>query len=80
MRIAQRDGARCFYCRTPFTDPATEATFDHYMPYALWPTNRNFNLVLACPPCNLRKGDVLPLGLLLTLRPWLVREQLEVAA
>lgn len=80
VRIAAEQHGRCFYCRAPFADPATEATFDHYVPYVLWPTNQRFNLVLACGSCNLRKGDTLPLGLLLALRPWLTRESLGVAA
>lgn len=80
LALARRDGACCFYCRAPFTDPATEATFDHYLPYALWPTNVRWNLVLACQDCNTAKGDALPLGLLLALRPWLTRAQLAVAA
>jgi 5-methylcytosine-specific restriction endonuclease McrA len=80
IRIAAEQNGRCFYCRAPFSDPATDATFDHYMPYALWPTNQRFNLVAACRSCNNAKGDALPLGLLLALRPWLTRQQLEVAA
>ncbi|MGC9382910.1 HNH endonuclease [Streptomyces sp. MH13] len=80
VRIARQQGNRCFYCRTPFADAATEGTFDHYLPYALWPANVVFNLVVACKPCNVRKGDALPLGLLLALRPWLTIDQLEVAA
>ena len=32
--LAQRDGARCFYCRRPFRDP-TEGTLDHYLPWCL---------------------------------------------
>ncbi|MER5467189.1 HNH endonuclease [Streptomyces sp. NPDC002685] len=80
LALAKRDGARCFYCRTPFGDVATEATFDHYVPYALWPTNERFNLVLACSDCNVRKGHALPIGLLIALRPWLTRAELAVAA
>ncbi|MGW2896821.1 HNH endonuclease [Streptomyces sp. NPDC001212] len=80
IRIAAEQNGRCFYCRAPFTDPATEATFDHYLPYTLWPTNQRFNLVVACGPCNLRKGDALPVGLLLMLWPLLDRSRLEVAA
>ncbi|GHC26918.1 hypothetical protein GCM10010308_49760 [Streptomyces vinaceusdrappus] len=70
VRIARKQGNRCFYCRTPFADAATEGTFDHYLPYRLWPRNVVFNLVVACKPCNVTKGDTLPLGLLLALRPW----------
>jgi 5-methylcytosine-specific restriction endonuclease McrA len=65
LDLARRDGARCFYCHAP---------------YALWPTNVRWNLVLACQDCNTAKGDALPLGLLLALRPWLTRAQLAVAA
>ncbi|MFC8866370.1 HNH endonuclease [Streptomyces sp. NPDC057148] len=70
IRIARQQGNRCFYCRTRFKDAATEGTFDHYLPYTLWPRNVIFNLVVACKPCNVRKGDTLPLGLLLVLLPW----------
>ncbi|MFJ8934186.1 HNH endonuclease [Streptomyces sp. NPDC102365] len=80
VRLAERDGARCFYCRTPFADPAAQGTFDHYMPWALWPTNCAFNLVLACDPCNTVKADHLPVGLLLLLWPLLDRGRLELVA
>ncbi|WP_411091385.1 HNH endonuclease [Streptomyces sp. 049-1] len=79
-RIAHSHGNRCFYCRAPFADPATEGTFDHYLPYTLWPRNLVFNLVVACKPCNVAKGDTLPLGLLLVLWPLLNRDQLELVA
>lgn len=80
VRIAAEQRGRCFYCRTRFRDAATEATFDHFLPYALWPVNVRWNLVVACGPCNVRKADTLPLGLLLVLRPWLTRAELGVAA
>ncbi|MEV6980012.1 hypothetical protein AB0M95_01930 [Sphaerisporangium sp. NPDC051017] len=61
LRLAERDGARCFYCRVP-SDPLL-LTFDHYLPIGLW-TNRKChksrNLVLACEPCNKRKANHLP--------------------
>jgi 5-methylcytosine-specific restriction endonuclease McrA len=75
-RIARRDGRRCFYCHVAFAD-VTAATLDHYVPYSLWPTNRRFNLVLSCEPCNTRKGSTLPLGLVLLLGG---RDPLGVAA
>ncbi|MET7711026.1 HNH endonuclease [Streptomyces sp. NPDC005407] len=78
-RLARRDGRQCFYCRTPFPD-ITRATLDHYLPYSWWATNRPFNLVLACEPCNTRKGDTFPLGLLLVLRTAVHRDALGVAA
>lgn len=80
LRMAAEQDGRCFYCRTPFADVLAEGTFDHYVPYALWPTNVRFNLVLACGRCNVRKSDALPVGLLLILWPLLDRARLEVAA
>ena len=58
-KLARRDGARCFYCRHHFTDLHT-ATFDHYIPYRVWRTHRQENLVLACWDCNQAKADRLP--------------------
>ncbi|MDX2704067.1 HNH endonuclease [Streptomyces sp. PA03-6a] len=58
--LAARDGAQCRYCQRPFPDLA-EATLDHVIPYSIWRTWRQRNLVLACEPCNKAKGDSLPL-------------------
>lgn len=60
-RIASRKGHgwRCFYCHAPFTATAPY-TFDHYVPYRLWPTGAQRALVLACSPCNSAKGGQLP--------------------
>lgn len=60
--LGRRDGARCFYCRIPFAD-VHRATVDHFIPYSLWRTNAQINLVLACDPCNQVKADALPLCL-----------------
>lgn len=73
-RLAERDGSRCFYCTTPFDDPAT-ATLDHYLPYWLWPHNRKWNVVLACYPCNQAKGGALPWPLV-----WLILARTRRAA
>ncbi|NUW33413.1 HNH endonuclease [Nonomuraea sp. SMC257] len=82
--LAARDGSRCFYCGTPFEDPAGEATFDHYVPVALWVTRRHsepWNVVLACWPCNNRKGDLLPWPLVwLLLARFRAQAALERAA
>ncbi len=59
LKLAARDGARCFYCHVPFPDP-TLATLDHYIPTSLWKCHSSRNLVLACLPCNNRKADRLP--------------------
>ena len=57
--LALRHGARCFYCHTPFPDPAV-ATLDHYLPWCLSHRNDKYNLVLACESCNNAKADQLP--------------------
>ena len=57
--LAARDGKRCFYCTTQFADLA-DATIDHLIPKSVLPGWRQFNLVLACRPCNNAKGDTLP--------------------
>ncbi|TDB85667.1 HNH endonuclease [Actinomadura sp. KC216] len=58
-QLAARDGASCFYCGHPFAALA-DATIDHLIPYSIWPTWRQANLVLACGPCNHAKADRLP--------------------
>jgi 5-methylcytosine-specific restriction endonuclease McrA len=57
--LAIRDGRACFYCAVPFVDLA-DATIDHLIPQSVLPGWRQFNLVLACRPCNNAKGDTLP--------------------
>ncbi|WP_063784073.1 HNH endonuclease [Streptomyces sp. SBT349] len=64
--VAARDGARCTYCRIPFTD-LRQATLDHVAPLSLLRTWAAANLVLACHSCNQAKADRLPLLLALTL-------------
>ncbi|WP_405084495.1 HNH endonuclease [Microbispora sp. NBC_01389] len=61
--LAKRDGARCFYCGTPFADVA-EATLDHLIPQVQIPGWKLANLVLACYPCNRAKAAMLPQALL----------------
>ncbi|MFC8415687.1 HNH endonuclease [Streptomyces coelicoflavus] len=68
--IGRRDGVRCFHCGVPFAS-TDEATLDHFVPRSVWCYDRMANFVLACDPCNQAKADVLPLGLLLVLQPWL---------
>jgi 5-methylcytosine-specific restriction endonuclease McrA len=59
-RLAERDGACCFYCRQPFTQLRGEATLDHLVPFAKVPTWNPAALVLACRACNEAKADRLP--------------------
>jgi 5-methylcytosine-specific restriction endonuclease McrA len=46
---------RCAYCHAPLTDYHV----DHIIPLARGGAHSWENLVLACPPCNLSKGDKL---------------------
>lgn len=45
---------RCKYCESPMT--LAEATFDHVVPRSGGGKGRRDNLVLACLPCNRKKG------------------------
>ncbi|MGW4662894.1 HNH endonuclease [Streptosporangium sandarakinum] len=58
-QLAERDGARCFYCARRFRDLA-EATLDHLVPTYYGGTWARANLVLACAPCNEAKGHRMP--------------------
>jgi 5-methylcytosine-specific restriction endonuclease McrA len=66
-RLVARDGLRCFYCRKGFGNLHRQATFDHYLPRSLGGPGGTYNLVLACEPCNTRKGARLPYPLALLL-------------
>ena len=58
-RATMRDcGRRCVYCATPLDIAA--ATLDHVHPRAHGGAHTSGNLVAACRPCNLLKGDLLP--------------------
>lgn len=49
-------GGRCFYCSCDLT----EYHVDHYIPLSRGGTNWPSNIVLACPQCNMAKGDMMP--------------------
>ncbi|WP_369016006.1 HNH endonuclease [Streptomyces sp. DSM 40907] len=66
FQLAARDGARCAYCRTPFTD-LRHATLDHVVPIRLFRTWSAAHLVLACRTCNHAKADCFPLMMALLL-------------
>ena len=53
-----REKGRCAYCQRRLSRP--EATFDHVLPRSRGGTARWENIVLACMPCNQRKGDRTP--------------------
>ena len=50
-RIRDRDGDRCFYCRTT----GIPLWLDHVVPVAKGGSDEDSNLVLACPHCNCSK-------------------------
>lgn len=55
--LIRRNGGyfECHYCSTPLT--MYTATLDHVHPRSRGGSNRLDNLVLACAPCNTRKGN-----------------------
>jgi 5-methylcytosine-specific restriction endonuclease McrA len=53
--VFARDGFRCQYCGSPGS-----LTVDHVVPRSRGGTSLWDNIVTACAPCNLRKGDRLP--------------------
>ena len=52
--VFDRDGPWCFYCRRCFA--YDELTIDHLIPVVRGGSNTVDNLLLACKPCNSRKG------------------------
>ncbi len=50
-----RDGHRCQYCGKKFR--SSELTFDHVVPRSRGGETSWENIVTACSPCNLRKGN-----------------------
>lgn len=58
QRLAARDGWQCRYCGCAlgYGDGEERPTKDHVFPRAWGGSDRITNLVLACEPCNTRKG------------------------
>jgi len=56
--VYARDGMRCQYCRQRV--PRHEATYDHVIPRAHGGRTTWENVVIACFPCNQRKGGRTP--------------------
>lgn len=52
--ILERDGNNCHYCRKEMTEQ--ERTLEHLQPRKCGGVNAMTNLVLACKPCNKRRG------------------------
>lgn len=56
--VFARDRGRCQYCGKPVKRP--DATYDHVVPRAHGGLTRWDNIVIACLPCNQRKGGRTP--------------------
>lgn len=54
--VFEKSGGRCFYCGTTLTLDG-KWHIEHQMPRALMGPDELVNLVPACVPCNLSKGD-----------------------
>jgi len=70
--LFERDGVTCHFCGVALADPESfhvddlqgelphdYPTIDHLIPKSKGGTWHLKNTVLACPPCNNRKGDAL---------------------
>jgi 5-methylcytosine-specific restriction endonuclease McrA len=55
--ILALQGNRCIYCNILFTG-RIRRTRDHIMPVAEYGTDWAFNIVMACQPCNSRRGTI----------------------
>ncbi len=58
FNVFLRDSFECQYCGHP--QPTQELTFDHVIPRSRGGRTTWENVVTACGPCNLRKGNKLP--------------------
>lgn len=58
IRIWVEAAGKCHWCGESL-EPE-EASFDHYMPLGLGGSDGIENIVLACAPCNLSKGNLHP--------------------
>jgi len=58
FNVFLRDRFECQYCGA--ARPTTELTFDHVIPRSRGGRTTWDNVVTACGPCNLRKGNRLP--------------------
>lgn len=73
LYLAERDGRRCFYCRTEF-EKLKGVSIDHYVPKSVWACNLPANLVLSCRDCNGAKNDGLTWSMAAVLLAWAERE------
>lgn len=64
--VFEKSGGRCFYCGTALSLEG-RWHIEHQMPRALMGPDELVNLVAACAPCNLAKGDRTALEHLVTI-------------
>lgn len=73
-RVWRRDQGLCFYCGTHMGLKNPECTLDHVIPKSKGGSNRMWNLVVSCRPCNSEKNDKDPaeeqLAVVLTRQKW----------
>lgn len=50
---------KCFYCEKTLSNDGQRVHVDHFVPRAFIKDDKMWNLVLACPTCNLQKNDKL---------------------
>jgi 5-methylcytosine-specific restriction endonuclease McrA len=55
QNVYQRDGYRCAYCGGKF--PVSALSYDHVVPRSAGGRTVWENIVTACRPCNVRKGN-----------------------
>jgi 5-methylcytosine-specific restriction endonuclease McrA len=65
--VFEKSGGKCFYCGTALRLDG-KWHIEHQMPRALMGPDELLNLVAACVPCNLSKGDSTALEFLATRR------------
>ncbi len=56
--VLKKQNFECYYCDSKIS--VGDATWDHVIPKSKGGTRSPENLVLACKPCNSRKGDTHP--------------------
>lgn len=56
LRIIERDGSTCRYCGRKLPQ-RRQIVIDHVIPWSLGGRNTDDNLVVACRPCNIKKGS-----------------------
>ena len=57
LRLIERDGGHCVWCRTQLSHDSPHATLDHVRCRSEGGSDALANLVLACAECNSSRGD-----------------------